>query len=425
MTERCHERVDLPLLSSEDIRNGDGDGQQEHEGFPNHYDGSSSSDVLLTDNDNNSNSNSNTSSGNRKCHDHDCSPSTHRIQQACFFVGSLFSTISSSIDVHDALDLDDKQQNNTLPPTITITTTNKFHDNPLTVWDVSKVFITLSTLLYLMDSLIHIIVLLRSKNDAEHEHEQLRQHFDEEARVAVVTQQQLKQVQSLGQSLLENSNSLQISHISSQNEDRDPDQCTPPISDDDGDSVRSISTSWTFSVLFGIAATFDLLSSMTDDDVDDDDDNATDRYPWPSFVFGSLCVDLFWACAVIALWNKRTSYYDHFFVNRVSTNYSDNNNDNSIAPADSEWHLLLWGDMLFFVGCTIDVMVNLADNPIHQASDMVIAAASLSSSLCWLVDAILYAWADADIFDTTATTIPASATVVAYSSIVTTAPSNI
>jgi hypothetical protein len=109
--------------------------------------------------------------------------------------------------------------------------------------------------------------------------------------------------------------------------------------------VLPCGTSWTFSVLFGIAATFDFLSSMTDNDADDDDDDNDDNddvevYLRPSFIFGTICVILFWACAGVTLWNKRTFYYDHFFA---STRTNNNNNIDS-TDADSEWSLLVRGD---------------------------------------------------------------------------------
>jgi hypothetical protein len=70
------------------------------------------------------------------------------------------------------------------------------------------------------------------------------------------------------------------------------------------------------------------------------------------------------------------------------------------------------------VGCTVDVIVNFADNPIREANWMVIATASLFSSLCWFVDATMYTWADADIFDTGAsiTTVPSSTSMSVPSS---------
>jgi hypothetical protein len=434
----------MPLL--EEVVQEEENGQQkQNNGLPNYTAGTSSSDLLLIDDimsNNNNNNNNNTSvwNGHRKCNY--CNLSIHRIQQSFFLVGSLLSTISSSLDFCDALDDDDDNDDDDItpsPPTTTTTTTaaNTIYNNPFTVWDASKLFMTLATLFYLMDSLIHIMNMMWLKSGTEHEQQRMQQIDDSET-VAIVTEQQLLLTESLRKPLLEDYKACHdssthsqeeilppsnpINLISSQNQDWDLNVFQPPIIDDDTDSVKSISTSWTFSVLFGVAATFDLLSSMTDDDVDDDDDNDNDDdvdvYPWPSFIFGTICVILFWACAVITLWNKRTFYYDHFFA---STSSSDNNNsNNSIDSTNSEWSLLLWGDVLFMVGCTIDLIVNFADNPIREASWMVIATAGLFSSLCWFVDAILYTWADADIFDTSAST----TTVYSSTAATTTVPSS-
>jgi hypothetical protein len=447
--------VDRPVIQSLEevvrVKEDDVWPEQEEAAFTNtsHFVGSSS-DLLFTannnddnscNNDNDNSSNGSNRSGHRKCTY--CSISLQRIQQSCFLVGSLLSTISSTIDFCDAIDDDDETQKTETPaPTSTKSTDN----DPLAVWDASKLFMTLSTLLYLMDSLIHIMVLLWWKTGSEHEHllRQIDNDDDNDATVAIVTQHQNKILQPLLQPLLESYDSYQndnrldnqenlINLVSSHNQHHDPNQLYPSTGggdDDDTDSVRSTSASWTFSVLFGIAATFDLLSSITEDDADDDNDDDNIIYPWPSFVFGTLCVDLFWASAIIVLWNKRRWYYDHFFFPTSSNNNIDINNDinnDNTDPTDSDWLLLLGGDILYLVGCTVDVIVNLADNPIRHASWMMIATASLFSSLCWFVVAMLYTWADSDIFDTgaiitTTTAIPSLTTL--YSS-VTTSPINV
>jgi hypothetical protein len=251
-----------------------------------------------------------------------------RLQQSCFLVGSLLGTVASVTDLcrHPKAPNDD---------------TAILTDGPqdlLKFWDTYKILMCASTLLYLLDSVIHILQLYQAQR-TEEEHVLI----DNPAANAAA------RVQHDYRSAVAALDPLESSH-----------------------------ESWYFSILFGIAALFDLLSSLTEDD----------DAPLPSFFLGAICVDLFLASAVVTMYSKRQLY--------LTLSLISNMNDNDEYRM---WVLLCLGDLFFLLGCTIDVIVNLANNPWREANWTFIQIASLCSSLAWLSDAIVYQVVDADIFD--------------------------
>lgn len=126
-----------------------------------------------------------------------------------------------------------------------------------------------------------------------------------------------------------------------------------------------------FAIGFGVAAFFDLASSSTEDE----------DYPWPSYVFSCGSAFLFWTCAAILLYTKRSSYCGYCY------------------PLPKSCGLLCLGDWCFMAGCTVDVVACFFDTPLHDVSYIWSASRGMLSSLCWQLDALLYQWANADLFD--------------------------
>jgi hypothetical protein len=132
----------------------------------------------------------------------------------------------------------------------------------------------------------------------------------------------------------------------------------------DQDDLEGNTSLW-FASLFGVASAFDLCCSFLNDS----------DYPWPAYVFECLSVYLFGMAANFLLYTKRDAYRKQ----RCS--------------------LMAWGDCLFWIGTTTDVVVSVLDNPTSTANNWWSAIGGMMSSVLWLIDAIFYEMAGADIFD--------------------------
>jgi hypothetical protein len=145
------------------------------------------------------------------------------------------------------------------------------------------------------------------------------------------------------------------------------------------DETNRVVSRWFFAVTFGIASLFDLLSSLTEEG-----ENMN-----VSYAFGAISAYIFFLCAIITIFSKRHVYYN--------SHYLRSSHEERLC---SRTHLLciFLGDLFFVMGCSVDVIVSVIDNPHHSSTWVRIAVGGFLSSVFWLVDAILYKMADADIF---------------------------
>ena len=122
---------------------------------------------------------------------------------------------------------------------------------------------------------------------------------------------------------------------------------------------------WMFPLLFGSAASMDLLSCLLDDDF----------RPWPSAITGWIAAHLFLLSALVTLYENR-SLYVHA-------------QEHSVARA------ILAGDLLFLTGSVIDTVISYVDTPKTSMEWIPLACWGLGSAVTWLVDSIIYRWAHA------------------------------
>ena len=211
------------------------------------------------------------------------------LQHSAFFLGSMFASIASVMDLRDAIveEWGDSESEDSESED------SNDGQNPLLVWNTYKTLSVISTLLYLLDSRIQA-----NRDTSLHEN------------------------------------------------------------------------NYAFPALFGLAASFDLISCLVDDEYK----------PWPSFYAGAIAVHLFLLSAVATVYiNGRDGEYTY-------------------STTDFPALLLTTGDLLFFFGSFIDVCISYWDKPVDNAfnedSWVFVAAWSLVSSLLWFVDSILYGLAD-------------------------------
>ena len=126
---------------------------------------------------------------------------------------------------------------------------------------------------------------------------------------------------------------------------------------------------WMVPLLFGSAAGMDLLSCVVEDE---------DR-PWPSVVIGSIAVHLFLLSALVTIYDNYR-YYGFIATHR------------SMAA-------IFLGDLLFLAGSIIDVCLSYWDVPGSSMGWVQEASWSLASSLLWLIDSLIYRWADVKMFE--------------------------
>jgi hypothetical protein len=113
----------------------------------------------------------------------------------------------------------------------------------------------------------------------------------------------------------------------------------------------------------------DLLSCLVEDE---------DR-PWPSVVIGSIAVHLFLLSALVTIYDNYR-YYVFIATHR------------SMAA-------IFLGDLLFLAGSIIDVCLSYWDVPGSSMGWVRVASWSLASSLLWLIDSLIYRWADVKMFE--------------------------
>ena len=137
---------------------------------------------------------------------------------------------------------------------------------------------------------------------------------------------------------------------------------------DHEDYSISSSAQFAISLVFGVAASLDLLSCFMDDDYNS---------PWPSYYLGAAGMHFYLLSALMTLATNCRVYF-------VST----------------KW--LLLGDVLFVTGSVVDVCVSYwlhPNAPVTDSSWLRIACWSLVSSALWLVDSIIYRLVDEDLFE--------------------------
>ena len=261
-----------------------------------------------------------------------------------FFLGSLFATIASLSDLQSAWkdfqkddddDDNDKEDDEGHNKSIVYEQGGYFivggendqdkredgeeggyysNVSPWRYWTLYKVLAVASTFMYLLDSLIHIFFTGSDSDDNNEDH---------------------------------NNNNNNTSDSSSS-------------------SSSSMHSRMAFSIVFGVAASLDLVSCVLEDDYT----------PWPAYYFGTAAVDLFLLSALMTLVANKNVY----------------------VTATQKW--LLLGDLFFLAGSVVDVCVNYWDYPNAPDSGWLwVACWSLVSSLLWLVDSIIYRWADEDLFE--------------------------
>lgn len=234
--------------------------------------------------------------------------STEFLKRHSFLIGASFAVVASLLDLVTTW----KEQNGGSIDDDDDDDATSGGENPLSSWNIYKVLMTVATVLYWLDSILHI-----NSQSATQEEEISDGHSNGEGSdEGYVTRQAEK-----------------------------------------AENIR-------FATIFGVAAMFDLGSSILDDE----------ENPRPAFVSECLSVYIFWMSAHFMLYTKRKSYRQGF-------------------------SFLLLGDVLFWMGCTTDVFVSVLDRPTNNVSSLGIAFGGVISSILWFADAILYELAGADIFE--------------------------
>lgn len=129
---------------------------------------------------------------------------------------------------------------------------------------------------------------------------------------------------------------------------------------------------WVLPLVFGTAAACDFISCFLDDEYQ----------PWPSFLAESFSVHLFLISALLTL-SYNAPYY----------------------KTSSSMLAILVGDCLFLMGAATDLSLSYRSNPRRSMIWIREAAWTLVSSVLWLVDSIVYYWADMDMFAAPETTL--------------------
>jgi len=223
----------------------------------------------------------------------------------------------------------------------------------LEYWSFYKALCVCGTFLYLLDSILFICTKFQEQDSSNNNNE--NNNNSRELLLGGQQQQQgevTEEVEETDESTLTSASLTHIFFI---------------------DDMEEEDTSLWFAIIFGIASALDLCSSFLQDS----------DYPWPSYIFECSSVYLFGLSANFMLYSKRKFYLRQSKQQQQLRRCS----------------LVRWGDILFWIGCTADIIVCILDNPTSNANDWWEAIGSMSSSLFWFIDAILYELAGEDIFD--------------------------
>ncbi|KAL7577726.1 hypothetical protein ACA910_010490 [Epithemia clementina (nom. ined.)] len=127
---------------------------------------------------------------------------------------------------------------------------------------------------------------------------------------------------------------------------------------------------WVRVLLFGTAATLDLLSSLWDDNVDDSNSQRDLVLSQYSYLFGNMSTDIYLASAMFEMAANHKKY--------------------PFAGIQLDSSFTLAADLLFLGGATIDAVVARLDNPNESNQTwFILTICAVVSSVCWLLNCLL------------------------------------